>query len=92
MNTIAVSAPPCRHPRLLPPLSITRVTGFVVDRWDAWRERRAHRRALEALARLDPATLRDLGLEHEAAARALAHVEARFAFESSAQRSAIAPW
>ena len=91
-STAVVSAPPCHPPRLLPPLSFTRVASFLVDRWDAWRERRAQRRALEALARLDPATLRDLGLEDEAAARALARIESQSAFDSCAQRSSFAPW
>jgi uncharacterized protein YjiS (DUF1127 family) len=94
MNAVAVPAPvaSCHHPRLVLPLSITRFVSYLVERWDAWRERRAQRRAFEALARLDPATLRDLGLEDEAAARALARVQSQFDFESCAQRSAIAPW
>ncbi len=94
MNTVAVPAPvaSCHHPRLVPPLSITRFVAFLVERWNGWRERREQRRALEALARLDPVTLRDLGLEDEAAARALARVQSQLAFESGAQRSAIAPW
>ena len=94
MNTVAVPAPvaSCHHPRLVPPLSMTRFVDFVAERWDTWRERREQRRAFEALARLDPSTLRDLGLENEAAARALARVQSQSAFESSAQRSAIAPW
>ena len=94
MNAVAAPAPvaSCHHPRLLPPLSITRIVSFVVDRWDGWRERRQQRLAFEALARLDPSTLRDLGLEDEAAARALARVEAQFTYDSSAQRAALTAW
>ena len=94
MNAVTVPAPLAagHRPRLLPPLSITRFVSAVVDRWDAWRERRQQRLAFEALARLDPSTLRDLGLEDEAAARALARVHSQLAFDSCAQRAAIAPW
>jgi len=82
MNT-AVAAPlgSCHHPRRLPPLSITRFVAFLVDRWDAWRERSAQRRALEALSRLDAATLRDLGLE-ESYSHAAALRDARARYEA----------
>ena len=79
MCAVAASASTAtlRRPPVLPPLSVTRLVTAVVERWDAWRERRAQRRALEALSCLDAATLRDLGLEEGYASRAAAFGAAR---------------
>jgi hypothetical protein len=58
--------------------ALRRALDFATDQWRAWRAAREEQRALNALADLDPSTLRDIGAPEEVRAWAAARQAAPY--------------